>query len=131
MKESGGLSAAYVHPILLEKTGKLQIEKGYYSDFQNYPDIYVIKTPILHLVKKIVHPIEDEMKSYPLDWTIYSQIYWVILFFLLPNGIFLFWEKTPRFAFLYQFSRMVVFPASILFLVLENRWLHLLTAGFF
>jgi len=130
MKESGGLSTAYVHPIYLENTGKLQIEKGFHSDFQNYPDVYVIKTPIFHLVKEIVHPVEDELKSYTLDWTIFSQIYWVILFFLLPFGIFFYWEKSPRFTFLYHFSLYLIFPLAILFLSQENRWLHLISLGF-
>jgi hypothetical protein len=128
-KEKGGISLSFVHPISLENNGIHYIEKGLFHDFKYYPNTYVIKSRIFHLPLKIVHPVNDEIKTYHLDWCFSTLMPFALLFFAFPSLLFIYRKKSPNFVFAYQLSFYFIFPLTVYFLISDNRWLHLITLG--
>jgi hypothetical protein len=129
LKESGGLVLDFVHPIYLENSGKFYIDNAIYGDIKYYPIAYVERTRILHIPMKIIHPVEDKIKAYDLDLCFGALLPTSIFFFAFPPIIFFYRKQSPNFSFVYFLSLYVIFPLTILFLILENRWLHLITLG--
>jgi curved DNA-binding protein CbpA len=130
IKESGGLILDNVHPVYLENSGKFFIEKGLYSDVKYHSTNYVQRTRILHIPMKIIHPVEDQIKTYELDFSFSSLIPVSVLFFAMPAILWFYRKKTPNFSFMYLFSLYVIFPVTVWFLISDYRWLHLITLGF-
>ena len=128
--EKGGIALNFVHPILLENNGEMHIEKGIYNDFHTYPRTYIAKSRLLHLPMEIVHPVQDEIKIYKLDLCFSAFLPYAMLLFAFPSLLFYYRKKSPNFVFSYLLSLYVIFPITAIFLIIDNRWLHLLTFGF-
>lgn len=128
-KDSGGLMIDFVHPVYLENSGKFYIEKGLYSDVKYHPTTYVRRTRILHIPLEIIHPVEDEIKTYELDLCFSALLPFSLFFFAIPAALWFYRKQTPNFSFIYLFSLYIIFPITIWFLISDNRWLHLITLG--
>ncbi len=129
-KEKGGIALNFVHPILLEKNGEMHIEKGIYSDFHAFPKAYIAKSRLLHIPMEIAHPVQNKIKVYKLDLCFSAFLPYAMLLFAFPSLLFYYRKKSPSFVFSYLLSLYVIFPITTIFLLLDNRWLHLLTLGF-
>lgn len=128
--ETGGIAMNFVHPVVLENNGTFYIEKGLFNDIHMHPTTYIVKSRVLHLPLEIVHPVIDELKIYKLDWCFSALLPYVILLFVFPLLLFFYRKKSPDFVFSYLLSLYVIFPITAVFLIMDNRWLHLLTLGF-
>ncbi len=128
-KQVGGTTTSFPHPIFLANNGKIYIENGYFNDFQMYPTAFVVKSRLLHLPVTIIHPIEEEIKAYNLDWCLSAALPLAIIVFAFPVLLFFYKEKTPRFVFAYFLSQYIIFPLTAILLLTDNRWLHMITFG--
>jgi curved DNA-binding protein CbpA len=91
--------------------------------------IQSIESPWLRQVKYLRFQDRNLLKEIPVHFTFYWAQIWVSLLFLFP---FISWRYASAdiiFVAGSFFSRFVIGPFIIYFLLTENRWLHLLSFG--
>lgn len=92
--------------------------------------IQTIETPWLHQVKSIQFQEQYFVKETPVHFTFYWAQIWVSLVFLFP---FISWRYASAdiiFVAGSYFSRFIIGPFMLYFLITEQRWLHLISFGF-
>lgn len=70
-------------------------------------------------------------KEFKIQFTLGSHVYILIPIFLIPVIIILFKRRTYFFTLGYYLSLYLSIPLLLLYLFIENRWLHLVTFGFY
>ncbi len=96
-----------------------------------HPDIYVESTRLLRIPVKVIHPKGGFLGIYPVEDFLWDLLPLPILFFLFPISLHFYRKRTAYFTAMYMFSLYVVMPLSWLFLFNNNRWIHILTLGFY
>jgi DnaJ-domain-containing protein 1 len=92
-------------------------------------DIKVIETPWLKQVKSIQFQEKHLIRRTPVHFSFYWAQIWVSLLFLFPWISWRFASADIIFVAGSYFSRFLVGPFIIYFLLTENRWLHFLSFG--
>lgn len=101
------------------------------SYFNEQPFFQVKSTSILHQPVSVVLNYQASIDEIPIHFTVYwAQI---ILFpiVLIPLFAFYYRKNDAFFIFLNIFARFISLPLIVLMLLTDNRWLHLLTLGFY
>lgn len=91
--------------------------------------IKAIETPWLRQVKSLEFQEKHWIRRTPVHFTFYWAQIWVSLLFLLPWVSWHFASADIMFVAGSYFSRFVVGPFMIYFLLTETRWLHFLSFG--
>ena len=91
--------------------------------------IQTIETPWLRQVKSIRFQEQHFVKETPVHFTFYWAQIWVSLAFLFPFISWRFASADIIFVAGSYFSRFLIGPFIIYFLLTEHRWLHLLSFG--
>lgn len=92
-------------------------------------EIKVIETPWLKQVKSIQFQEKHLIRRTPVHFSFYWAQIWVSLLFLFPWISWRFASADIIFVAGSYFSRFLVGPFIIYFLLTENRWLHFLSFG--
>jgi hypothetical protein len=95
-----------------------------------YPAIFVEKTWIFHNPIKVLSDQKTQLKSYPIIFSFYSVHWIVVLFFLLPVLIVFYKRRTVWYTLGYQIALYFSTSLMVIYLILEDRWAHLITLGF-
>jgi len=98
--------------------------------YDEYPDIYVEKTWIFHNAVTIISDQKTHMVEYPIIFSFYSLHWIVIVFFLLPFLIVFYKRRTVWYTLGYQIALYFSTSLMIIYLILSDRWAHLITFGF-
>ncbi|MFM8597307.1 MAG: J domain-containing protein [Flavobacteriales bacterium] len=91
--------------------------------------IHTVETPWLHQVKSIQLQDNHFILRTPVHFTFYWAQIWVSLAFLFPFVSWRFASADIIFVAGSYFSRFMVGPFILYFLLTEQRWLHLLSFG--
>ena len=91
--------------------------------------IQTIETPWLRQVKSIRFQEQHFVKETPVHFTFYWAQIWVSLAFLFPFISWRFASADIIFVAGSYFSRFLIGPFIVYFLLTEQRWLHLLSFG--
>lgn len=98
--------------------------------YDKYPEVYVEKTWIFHNAVTILSDQKTHLAEYPIIFSFYSLHWIVILFFLLPALIVIYRRRTVWYTIGYQLALYLSTGLMVLYLLLNDRWAHLLTFGF-
>jgi hypothetical protein len=100
------------------------------SVYLSYPELIIFRSRIFHEATALVSVRKADLKAYPLPFTFYAFNWLFILIALVPLGVRLIRRKNIYFTFAYQFALYVSTSLTLLYLLGNNHWLHLLTFGF-
>lgn len=107
------------------------VENAPYFLLSSHPELYIEKTRLLHFPVQLLHPIQGELINYPILSGFWPLLPFPLLMLVIPFILVFYRKRTAYFTALYMISSYVVFPLVLLFLCTEQRWLHLLTLGYY
>jgi hypothetical protein len=99
------------------------------QNLQKTQNLRSIETPWLHQVKALTFHDGLYELSVPVQFSFYWAQIWISLVFLFPWISWRFASADIIFVAGSYFSRFLVGPFIIYFLLTENRWLHFLSFG--
>ncbi len=106
------------------------LEKMDYTLYREYPKIQIVKTWIFHNPITVLSDQKTQISAFSVIFSFYS-IHWILLlFFLLPAVIVFYKRRTVWYTIGYQLSLYLSTGLIVLYLLLSDRWAHLLTLGF-
>ncbi len=97
--------------------------------FALYPDIEKYSSYIFHEPVALVSVGKTDRRIYETSYSYFNIRWCAILFFLLPLGTYFYRKRTLSFSILYYFNTYIVGSVLLTFLIIDYRWLHLLTFG--
>lgn len=129
--KNNGIIKDNITKIQLEKRGNYYAQLNPYAWYSSYPEVQIETTWFLHTpIKMISH---DDFKRYRtlFDFHLGSIQFLLIPLFLVPMVPYLWRRKKLWFVFLYQLSFWGISLLLCYMLLTQNRFVHLLTLGFY
>lgn len=105
--------------------------ENFYSFYSTDPDVIMVKSAIFHNEIGFIPMYGYDLTIYRIQYSIGAHAYYLSPLFLLPLCIVLFKRKTYTFTLFYFLSLFVATPVILIFLFSSNRWLHLISFGYF
>ncbi|MCO5260985.1 MAG: DnaJ domain-containing protein [Crocinitomicaceae bacterium] len=107
----------------------------YFDDIPRYlystPELIICKSFIFHNNRKVKFIFSKDKEEYATQYDLGSHTYLLIPFFLAPFGVYLFQRRTYSYVFFFYLSLYCSTAISIIYLLSNNRILHLFTLGWF
>ncbi len=113
------------------ENGQFRVSNVHYADLSTYTNIHLEKTRIFHFPVQIIHPVQGKLLKYRIERSMWALMPLPLFLFIFPAILLFYKKRTAYFTALYMISSYFVFPLTVLFLLTQNRWLHLLTLGYF
>jgi hypothetical protein len=126
----GGTIDETVSLVISEKGKEYWISKLDYQLFGEYPEIVIERSWIFHQPVHFYSVTKTHLNPYELNYTFYSFKILLMVFFLIPLAVRLFKRRTIYYTVLYHLGLYFSPVATLLFLVNNDHWAHLLTLGF-
>lgn len=111
--------------------GETYYIENFYSIYSTDPDVILVQSAIFHNEIGFIPMYGHGSKTYRIQYSIGAHAYLLSPLFLFPLFIVLFKRKTYTFTLFYFLSLFISTPLILLFLFSGNRWLHLITLGYF
>lgn len=115
----------------LKQNGFFLIEKAEYFNLSKFPELYLEKTRLLHFPTKVLHFVDGNLNTYKIQRGMWQTLPFPLFLFVIPALLLFYKKRTAYFTALYMISTYFIFPIAILFLLTGNRWLHVMTFGFY
>lgn len=115
----------------LKQNGFFLIEKAEYYNLSKFPELYLEKTRLLHFPTKVLHFVDGNLNTYKIQRGMWQTLPLPLFLFVIPALLLFYKKRTAYFTALYMISTYFIFPLAILFLLTGNRWLHVMTFGFY
>lgn len=125
-----GLSRDRVSLIQLQDEEKYFVSNLSATLYKFYPDVLIESSWIFHNPTRIHANKGFSYKSYDIEFSIGSTFYIWVLIFLIPFITLFYKRRTIFFTMLHQISLYGISLLLLYFLISNDRWVHLLTAGF-
>lgn len=106
------------------------LEKMDYTLYSEYPKIHIVKSWIFHNAINVLSDQKTHIASFPVIFSFYSMHWILLFFFLLPVIIVFYKRRTVWYTIGYQIALYLSTGLMLLYLLLNDRWAHLLTFGF-
>ena len=98
--------------------------------YDEYPDVYIEKTWVFHNAVTIISDQKTHLAEYPIIFSFYSLHWIVLIFFLLPMLIIFLKRRTVWYTLGYQIALYFSTSLMVIYLIMSDRWAHLITLGF-
>lgn len=128
---NNGIIKDNITKIQLEKRGSYYAQLNPYAWYSSYPEVEIETSWFLHTPLKMIS--SDDFKRYHtlFDFHLGSIQFFLIPLFLVPLVPYLWRRKKLWFVFLYQLSFWGIGLLMAYILLTQDRFLHLLTLGFY
>lgn len=112
-------------------SGETYYIENFYSFYSTDPDVIMVKSAIFRNEIGFIPMYGYDSTVYRIQYSIGAHAYTLSPLFLLPLCIVLFKRKTYTFTLFYFLSLFISTPLILIFLFSGNRWLHVVTLGYF
>lgn len=106
------------------------LEQMDYTLYKEYPNVQIVKSWIFHNATIILSDQKTHIAAFPVIFSFYSMHWILLIFFLLPVIIVFYKRRTVWYTIGYQIALYFSSGLMLLYLLLSDRWAHLLTLGF-
>lgn len=106
------------------------LEQMDYTLYREYPTIHIVKSWIFHNAITVLSDQKTHIAAFPVIFSFYSMHWILLIFFLLPVIIVFYKRRTVWYTIGYQIALYLSTGLMLLYLLLSDRWAHLLTFGF-
>lgn len=106
------------------------LEQMDYTLYREYPKIQIVKTWIFHNATSVLSDQKTHIAPFLVIFSFYSMHWILLLFFLLPAVIVIYRRRTVWYTIGYQLALYLSSGLLLLYLIMSDRWAHLLTLGF-
>jgi len=128
--EEVGFKYKKVRTIFTANYGYAYVAESNYHHLQSYPGLYIEKSRLLHIPTNILHVVNGNVERYPFDKHTWSYMPLPLMILFVPTFLVFYKRRTVYFTGAYMASCYIIIPMTVVFLLRDDRWLHLLTLGF-